>query len=53
MNTALLGAFAALTKELSLDAVLRAVKSRFSGELGDKNAQVVEESYKRWTRELS
>ena len=53
MNTALLGAFAALTKELSLDAMLRAVKSRFSGELGDKNAQIVEESYKRWTRELS
>jgi len=52
MNTALLGAFAALTKELSLDAALRAVKSKFSGELGDKNAQVVEESYKRWTREL-
>lgn len=52
MNTALLGAFAALTKELSLDAALRAVKSKFSGELGNKNAQVVEESYKRWTKEL-
>ena len=45
MNTALLGAFAAVTKELSLDAVLRAVRGRFPGELGEKNAQVVEESY--------
>ncbi len=47
MNTALLGAFAALTQELSLDAVLRAVRIKFPGELGEKNAQVVQESYKR------
>jgi len=47
MNTALLGAFAALTKELSLDATLRAVKSRFPGELGEKNARVVQESYRQ------
>lgn len=48
MNTGLLGAFAALTKELSLDAVLKAVKSRFPGELGEKNARVVHESYQRF-----
>lgn len=47
MNTALLGAFAALTKELTLDATLRAVRSRFPGELGEKNAQVVQESYRQ------
>jgi pyruvate ferredoxin oxidoreductase gamma subunit len=47
MNTALLGAFSAVTKELSLDAVLKAVRSRFPGDLGEKNARVVEESYKR------
>ena len=47
MNTALLGAFAAITKELSLDAALKAVRSKFPGELGEKNARVVEESYKR------
>jgi len=47
MNTALLGAFAAVTKELNLDAVLKAVRSRFPGKLGEKNARVVEESYKR------
>lgn len=47
MNTALLGAFAAITKELSLDATLKAVRSRFPGELGERNAQLVRESYKR------
>lgn len=47
INTALLGTFAALTGEISLQAALRAVRSKFSGELGEKNAQVVEESYRR------
>jgi pyruvate ferredoxin oxidoreductase gamma subunit len=46
MNTALLGAFAAVTKELSLEAALRAVRSRFPGDLGEKNVQAVQESYK-------
>jgi pyruvate ferredoxin oxidoreductase gamma subunit len=46
MNTALLGAFAAITKELSLEAALRAVRSKFPGDLGEKNVQVVQESYK-------
>jgi len=47
MNTALLGAFAAVTRELSLESTLKAVRDRFPGQLGQKNAQVVEESYKR------
>mgnify|MGYP006294825863 CR=1 FL=1 len=47
MNTALLGSFAAMTGELSLDATLKAVKSKFPGSLGEKNAQVVEQSYHR------
>ncbi|MBI5606682.1 MAG: 2-oxoacid:acceptor oxidoreductase family protein [Deltaproteobacteria bacterium] len=51
MNTALLGAFAAITGELSLEAVLRAVRSKFSGSLGEKNVLVVEESYKYLLRE--
>ena len=46
MNTALLGAFASITKEISLDAALKAVRSKFPGELGEKNARVVKESYK-------
>jgi pyruvate ferredoxin oxidoreductase gamma subunit len=45
MNTALLGAFSAMTKELSLEASLKAVRSKFAGELGEKNARVVEQSY--------
>jgi pyruvate ferredoxin oxidoreductase gamma subunit len=45
MNTALLGAFAAMTGELSLNASLKAVKSKFPGTLGEKNAQVVARSY--------
>ncbi len=46
MNTALLGAFGAVTRELSLAALLSAVRKKFPGELGEKNARVVEESYK-------
>lgn len=45
MNTALLGAFSAMTGEVSLKAALKAVRSKFPGTLGEKNAQVVERSY--------
>ncbi len=51
MNTALLGAFAAMTKELSLEATLKAVQSKFPGSLGEKNALVVEKSYQLLTGE--
>jgi pyruvate ferredoxin oxidoreductase gamma subunit len=47
INTALLGAFAAVTSELTLDAAVSAVISKFPGELGIKNARVVKESYKQ------
>lgn len=47
MNTALLGALTALTEELSLDSALQAVRKKFPGELGEKNALVVQESSKR------
>ena len=49
MNTALLGAFAAMTGELSLEAALKAVRSKFPGDLGEKNARVVEESYRSFS----
>jgi len=45
INTALLGTFASLSRELSLEAVLKAVRSKFPGELGEKNGQIVQESY--------
>jgi pyruvate ferredoxin oxidoreductase gamma subunit len=53
INTALLGAFAGVTKALSLEATLRAVKSWFPGNLGEKNARIVEVSYKRMLERLS
>jgi pyruvate ferredoxin oxidoreductase gamma subunit len=46
INTALLGAFAGLSGALTLKGAVKAVKSRFPGELGEKNARMVEESYK-------
>jgi pyruvate ferredoxin oxidoreductase gamma subunit len=52
INTALLGTFAGFSKELSLKAVLKAVRSKFPGALGEKNAQVVEESYQTFLKEL-
>jgi Pyruvate/2-oxoacid:ferredoxin oxidoreductase gamma subunit len=42
-----------LSRELSLEAVLKAVRSKFPGELGEKNGQVVEESYREFLREAS
>ena len=53
INTALLGAFAGVTKALSLEAVLKAVKSRFPGQLGEKNALVVDKSYREMLERLS
>lgn len=45
-NTALVGAFAAATGEISLEAVIEAVRERFSGEIAEKNVKAVEEAYK-------
>jgi pyruvate ferredoxin oxidoreductase gamma subunit len=44
-NTALLGAFAAATGELTVEAASEAVKERLGGRLGEKNALVVQRSY--------
>lgn len=38
-NAALLGAFAALTSEVTLDAVCDAIRERFPGEVGERNAR--------------
>ena len=53
INTALLGVFAGFSRELSLESVLKAVQSKFPGELGEKNARVVMESYHRFVGEVS
>lgn len=44
-NTALLGAFAAITGELTMDAVSEAVRQRLGGQLGEKNVLVVQRVY--------
>jgi pyruvate ferredoxin oxidoreductase gamma subunit len=44
-NTALLGAFAAATGELSMEAVIDAVRERLGGQLGEQNVEVVRRSY--------
>ena len=51
INTALLGTFAAISRELSLESVLKAVRSKFPGELGEKNARIVTESYRQVLKE--
>jgi pyruvate ferredoxin oxidoreductase gamma subunit len=53
INTALLGAFAGVTKALTLQATIGAVISRFPGDLGEKNARIVEESYRSVMERLS
>lgn len=44
-NTALLGAFAAATDELTLEAICGAIKERLGGHLGEENARVARRSY--------
>jgi len=53
INTALLGIFAGLTQELSLEGVLKAVRKKFPGTLGEKNVQLVEASYNRIIKEMT
>jgi pyruvate ferredoxin oxidoreductase gamma subunit len=45
-NTALLGAFSAITGDFSLDVVLEAIKKRFSDKLVEANIKAAEEGYK-------
>jgi pyruvate ferredoxin oxidoreductase gamma subunit len=44
-NAALIGAFAAATKQLSLDSVLKAIRGKFPGKVGDANAAAAQEAY--------
>lgn len=44
-NTTLMGAFAAATGEISLDALEEAVRERFSGSLADKNVAASRAAY--------
>ena len=46
VNTALAGVFAAVTREISLPSLLKAVKDKFPGEVGEQNARLVEHAYR-------
>lgn len=44
-NTAIMGAFAAATGAISLEAIERNIKGRFRGELGEKNVACAKRAY--------
>lgn len=44
-NAALLGGFAALTGQVSMDAIARAIRDRFSGATGEGNVAAAEQAY--------
>jgi pyruvate ferredoxin oxidoreductase gamma subunit len=46
-NAALLGGFSALTKVLSLDSVVAAIRDKFSGKLAEGNAAAATEAFER------
>jgi pyruvate ferredoxin oxidoreductase gamma subunit len=45
VNTLMLGAFAAITKEVSLDSLKKAIERRFPARLASKNVRAVEVTY--------
>jgi pyruvate ferredoxin oxidoreductase gamma subunit len=45
VNTVLLGAFAAATGEVAVASIQEAVKERFSGKVGENNAQAIQIAY--------
>ena len=50
-NAALLGGFAALTGQVSLDSVLEAIRRRFGGRVGEGNAQAARAAFDHVTHE--
>ena len=44
-NAALLGAFAALTKQIAIESVAKAIGEKFPGPVGDANAAAAREAY--------
>jgi len=45
VNTVLLGAFAAATGEVAVESIQEAVKERFAGKVGEKNAEAIRIAY--------
>jgi pyruvate ferredoxin oxidoreductase gamma subunit len=52
-NAALLGAFAALTGQVSLDSVVAAIHDTFAGKVGEGNASAARAAYKHVKRNLA
>jgi len=44
-NAALLGSFAAITRRVTLESVMAAIRERFPGDMGERNAAAAAESY--------
>lgn len=51
MNTALLGAFSAVTREISLPSMETAIKKRFPGEVGLQNMEIARKAYEYCLKE--
>ena len=47
MNTVMLGAFAGASREITVDSIKHAVRDRFPGAAGEKNADAVQHAYDR------
>lgn len=45
MNTAILGAFAGVSGEITFEAIERSIRHRFPGELGDRNIRAAQRAY--------
>ncbi|MGB8657892.1 MAG: pyruvate ferredoxin oxidoreductase subunit gamma [Candidatus Zixiibacteriota bacterium] len=44
-NTTLMGAFSGITGLISVEAIIKSVKERFPGEVGEKNAHAIQKAY--------
>jgi pyruvate ferredoxin oxidoreductase gamma subunit len=44
-NTTLMGAFSGITGLISVEAIIKSVKERFPGEVGEKNARAIQKAY--------
>jgi len=47
VNTVMLGAFAKVTEEVSLDSIIKITKETFPGKIGEKNATAAEIAYEQ------
>ncbi len=52
-NSTLLGGFAAMTGELKLSSVLAAIRQKFSGKIGETNAQAAQAAYELIAEQLA